>query len=154
MNIYYEIRTTDEFGKGIFALENISSGTCIWSYILNSNVFEYDEQQAEAYLIKMDNLSDQQSFLNFSFGRGELLCLINDDGQYMNHADASMCNCKTDLITGNCYAKRAIIKGEQLFEDYSVYSHPSFLYKLLQKYDCEPDYYELPAQVPAQVPAL
>ena len=147
MNIHYVIRETEEYGKGIFTLEEIPAGTCIWTYKLNSNVFEYNEQQAETYLESLPNLSAQQSFLDFSFGRGELLCLINDDGQYMNHADADQCNCKTDLLTGHCFSTCTIKQGEQLFEDYSVYSHPSFLYKLLKKYDCEPHYYALPASL-------
>jgi len=147
MNIHYVIRETEEYGKGIFTLEEIPAGTCIWTYKLNSNVFEYNEQQAETYLESLPNISAQQSFLDFSFGRGELLCLINDDGQYMNHADADKCNCKTDLLTGHCFSTRTIKQGEQLFEDYLAYSHPSFLYKLLKKYDCEPDYYALPASL-------
>ena len=72
-----------------------------------------------------------------------MICLIKDDGKYMNHADKTSyeCNCKTDLINGNCYAVRDIKIGEQLFEDYSTFSHPGFLYKLLKKYNCEPTYY-------------
>ena len=144
MNIKYEIRETTKYGKGIFVLENIPSGTCIWTYKLNDNVFEYNEQECISHLETLPNLSAQQSFLNYSFGKGELLCLINDDGQYMNHAEGSDCNCKTDLQTGHCFSNRPIKSGEQLFEDYAAYSHPSFLYKLLQQYDCEPNYYELP----------
>ena len=30
---------------------------------------------------------------------------------------------------------------QQLFEDYSTFSHPAFLYTLLKKYNCEPTYY-------------
>jgi hypothetical protein len=145
MNINYEIRETDEFGKGIFALEDIPIGTLIWTYQLNKNVFEYNEEQSKSYLSTLPDLSSQQSFLNFSFGKGEVLCLITDDGQYMNHADTDHCNCKTDLLTGHCFAKRNIKRDEQLFEDYSVYSHPSFLYNLLKQYTCEPDYYVLPS---------
>ncbi len=144
MNINYEIRETNEFGKGIFVLEDIQAGTCIWTYKLNVNVSEYNEQECIAYLETLPNLSAQQSFLNYSFGKGELLCIINDDGQYMNHAEGNECNCKTDLQTGHCYSSRPIKSGEQLFEDYAAYSHPSFLYKLLQQYACEPDYYEMP----------
>ena len=96
MNINYEIRETNDFGKGIFVLEDIPSGLCIWTYNLNINVFEYNEQECIAYLKKLPNLSSQQSFLNYSFGKGELLCLINDDGQYMNHAEGNSSNCKTD----------------------------------------------------------
>lgn len=144
MNINYEIRETTDFGKGIFSLEDIPLGTCIWIYRLNCNVFEYNEQQSVAYLKSLPNLSAQQSFLNYSFGKGELLCLINDDGQYMNHAEGINANCKTDLDTGHCFSVRDIKSGEQLFENYATFSHPSFLYKLLKEYDCEPDYYELP----------
>jgi hypothetical protein len=41
---------------------------------------------------------------------------------------------------------RDIKAGEQLFEDYATFSHPAFLYPLLEKYNCAPDYYELPAE--------
>ena len=147
MNINYEIRTTVDFGKGIFALENIPTGTCIWSYKLNTNVVEYNEQQCEDYLRTLPNLSAQQRFLNYSFGKGEKLCLINDDGQYMNHAEACDANCKTDLVTGHCFSTRDIKACEQLFEDYATFSHPLFLYKLLQQYECKPEYYDLPQVV-------
>lgn len=143
MNFNYEIKDTPKFGKGIFTLEEIKAGSCIWYYILNENVFEYDEQQTNNYLNSLNNLSKQQRFLDVTFGKNNMLCLITDDGIYMNHADKSSynCNCKTDIITGNCYALRDIKIGEQLFEDYSTFSHPTFLYKLLKKYNCEPSYY-------------
>ncbi len=91
----------------------------------------------------MNNLQDQQHFLDITFGKKDMICLITDDGKYMNHADKSSynCNCKTDIMTGNCYALRDITIGEQLFEDYSTFSHPEFLYTLLKKYKCEPTYY-------------
>jgi hypothetical protein len=144
MNINYEIRETDQYGKGMFVLTDIAAGTCIWSYKLNENVFEYDEAQSIAYLAALPTLQAQQRFLDASFGKGPVLCLINDDGQYINHADASACNCRTDLSSGDCYSIRAIAAGEQIFEDYSSFSHPAFLFPLLKQYQCEPDYYELP----------
>jgi SET domain-containing protein len=138
MNINYEIRETPNYGKGLFVLSDIPAGTCIWTYKLNEN----DEQQSIAYLESMPSLKAQQRFLDASFGKGDLLCLINDDGQYINHAAPP--NCKTDIFTGHCYANKDISAGEQLFEDYASFSHPSFLFPLLKKYDCEPDYYDLP----------
>lgn len=141
MNIHYEIRET-AFGKGLFVLESVPAGTCIWSYKLNKNVFEYDETQSIAYLESMPSLRAQQRFLDSSFGKGPVLCLINDDGQYINHSVTP--NCKTDLSTGHCYTIEDIAKGEQIYEDYSSFSHPPFLFPLLKKYDCEPDYYDLP----------
>jgi hypothetical protein len=143
MNIYYEIRDTDHCGKGLFTLEDIQAGTCIWTYTLNKNVFEYDSAQSAAYLQSLPDLNAQQRFLDSSFGKGDVLCLITDDGQYVNHADAP--NCKTDLSTGHCYAIKNIAAGEQIFEDYTSFTHPSFLFPLLKLYDCEPDYYPLPA---------
>lgn len=144
MNINYEIRETENYGKGIFVLEDVPLGTCIWSYKLNENVSEYDAQQSIDYLQSLATLNEQQRFLDSSFGRGDKLCLIIDDGQYVNHADAP--NCKTDLSTGHCYAIQDIATGEQIFEDYTSFTHPPFLFPLLKQYECEPDYYELPCQ--------
>ena len=143
MNFIYEIRETPHFGKGIFTLQEINVGSCVWFYKLNENVFEYDEQTTINHLHGLSNLQDQQHFLDITFGKNDMLCLIIDEGKYMNHADKSSynCNCKTDLTTGNCYALRDIKIGEQLFEDYSTFSHPAFLYTLLKKYNCEPTYY-------------
>ena len=143
MNIYYEVRETDHCGKGLFTLEDIQAGTCIWTYKVNENVFEYDAAQSAAYLQSLPDLKAQQQFLNSSFGKGAVLCLITDDGQYVNHADAP--NCKTDLSTGHCYAIKYIAAGEQILEDYTSFTHPLFLFPLLKLYDCEPDYYPLPA---------
>jgi hypothetical protein len=143
MNINYEIKQTEDYGRGIFCLENISSGMCVWTYNPNINVLEYNETQCIEHLSNLNTLTDQQRFLDKAFGRGNVLCLITDDGVYMNHADANVCNCKTDLITGNCFAIRDIKKGEQLFEDYASFSHPPFLFELLKKYECEPTYYNV-----------
>ena len=144
MNIAYLIKNTCTYGKGIFAEQNISKGTLIWTYKRDINVREYDYVQSCRHLESLPSLADQQLFLDITFGKDEVLCLILDDGKYMNHAEGNMSNCITDLITGNCFAKRNIMQGEQLFEDYSTFSHPDFLYELLQKYKCEPEYYRLP----------
>jgi hypothetical protein len=146
MNINYEVKETVAFGKGIFTKENIPSGTCVWSYKLNENVFEYDEVKSIAHLQSLPSLAEKQRFLDASFGKGNLLALISDDGQYMNHAAAPDCNCKTDSVTGHCYSLRLIEAGEQLFEDYASFTHPPFLFPLLKEYQCEPSYYALPAQ--------
>lgn len=148
LKIHYAIRETAEYGKGIFTLEDIPSGTCIWLYHLNENVLEFDAESSAVYLARLPTLADQQHFLNVTFGKGDVLCLILDDGKYMNHAESAdpHCNCKTVLQTGHCYAVRDIKAGEQLFEDYATFSHPAFLFPLLEKYNCAPDYYEMPAE--------
>jgi hypothetical protein len=142
MNIDYEIRNTDGTGKGIYALKPVKYGTCIWTYKLNINVIEFNQEQSIEYLQSLPNLKAQQRFMDLSFGKGDVLCLIIDDGQYVNHADAP--NCKTDLNTGHCYAIEDIDAGQQIFEDYRSFSHPPFLFPLLKQYDCEPYYYDLP----------
>jgi SET domain-containing protein len=149
MNVSYEIRETEHYGKGLFVLESITKGTRIWSYKLNENVVEYDEQESLSYLQSLPSLKAQQRFLDSSFGRGGVLCLINDDGQYVNHAEAP--NCKTDLSTGHCYAIQDIAAGDQIFEDYTSFTHPPFLFPLLKKYECKPDYYALPSEINEQI---
>jgi len=144
MNIIYLIKDTNKYGKGIFSQQNISKGALIWEYKRDINVREYDYERSCRHLHSLPSLADQQHFLDITFGKAEVLCLILDDGKYMNHADGGASNCHTDLNTGNCFAKRDIISGEQLFEDYCTFSHPAFLYDLLQKYNCEPEYYTLP----------
>jgi hypothetical protein len=142
MEIKYEIKDSAEYGKGIYATENVVAGARVWTYKLNINVFEYTERQLKSHLLNLPSLEEKQDFLNRSFGKGNIICLITDDGQYMNHADAP--NCRTDLTTGDCYALRQIHAGEQLFENYQAFSHPPFLYGLLKIYRCEPTYYSLP----------
>jgi len=193
MEINYEIKETD-IGKGIFSTTFIKAGTRVWSYKLNKNVFEYDQDKCISYLNMLPTLKDQQHFLDMTFGKGNSLCLIIDDGQYMNHAPGLEANCKTDIEntntglgntgfgntntglgntntglgntntglgntntglgntntglgnsgSGNCYAIKDITSGEQLFEDYTTFSHPAFLYELLEKYNHKPTYYDLP----------
>ena len=146
MNINYEVRETEYYGKGLYTKEDVKKGRCIWQYKLNENVFEYNEEQSIAYLKSLPDLMVQQRFLDASFGKGNVLALIIDDGQYVNHAVFPVCNCKTDMNTGHCYAIQDISAGKQIFEDYTSFSHPPFLYPLLKLYDCEPTYYELPEQ--------
>jgi len=144
MNICYEIKHTPIYGNGIYATEPVHKGCLIWEYRLFKNVLEFNKEQSIAYLHALANLERQQHFLDITYGRGDVLCLILDDGKNINHADGEQSNCVTDLMTGNCYAKRDIAIGEQLFEDYTTYTHPPFLLDLLAKYDCAPTYYELP----------
>lgn len=144
MEIPYEIKYSTNYGKGIFSKSFIKSGTRVWHYKLNENIFEYNEANSRTYLDGLLTLADQKDFLDRTFGRGDVLCLITDDGQYMNHAPYPYSNCLTNLETGDCYAIKDINSDEQLFEDYINFSHPPFLYELLDKYQCKPTYYDLP----------
>lgn len=136
MEIQYEIKNTI-YGKGLFTKEHIISGKCIWKYI---NVLEYDEFACKEYLrsLKPD---EAIQFLDLSYGRGEKLCLITDDGRFINHSETP--NCKTNMITGDVYAIKDISIGDELFEDYASFDHPSYIYDLLEFYQCKPDYYNI-----------
>ena len=143
MEIPYRINNT-VLGKGIFTLSFVKSGTRIWSYRLNINVLEYDETTSKIHLDALPSLDKQREFMDYTFGRGDKLCLILDDGMYINHATDNFSNCKTCMTTGHCFAWRDIEAGEEIFEDYTLFEHPPFLFDLLEKYDAAPDYYELP----------
>jgi hypothetical protein len=138
MQVPYEVKDT-EWGKGLFAAADIAEGTLIWEYKLGVNIVEYDEQAALAAL-STRTYKECQRWLDLTYGQRGLLCEILDDGKYMNHSTTP--NCKT-RAGGNTYAIRSIAAGEQLFEDYALFDHPDFLYPLLEKYDCAPDYYDL-----------
>ena len=141
MEIPYEIKET-VLGKGLFTLSFVKSGTRIWTYRLNINVLEYDENESNIHLNILSK-DKQHEFLDYSFGRGEKLCLILDDGVYINHALGNSSNCKTCMQTGDCFAWRDIEAGEEIFEDYTSFTHPPFLLKLLEKYEAMPDYYPI-----------
>ena len=149
MQIDYDIRETP-IGKGLFTMQHIKEGSCIWRY--NSdiksihNVIEYNEKQCKAHLASMPSIAAAQQFLDVTYGRGNMLCLIIDSGRFINHAAAatSQCNCRTDMLTGHVYAIKDISDGDELFEDYNSFDHPAFLYGLLEKYDCMPTYYSIP----------
>ena len=137
----YEIKDTQKYGKGIFAKENISKGTCIWEFKLNQNVFEFDKTEFKNILDKLPTLQMRQDYIgySYSFGFSENFYIITDDGIYMNHSNKN--NCETDTITGNVYAITDIKKGEQLFENYTNYYHSAYLFELYEKYNCYPDFY-------------
>ena len=138
MQIPYEVRES-EFGKGLFAAAFVSEGSLVWEYEKGVNITEYDEQAANAHLAGL-TFQECQRFLDLTYGQRGLLCEVLDDGKYMNHSEDP--NCKTST-GGNTYAVRDILPGDELFEDYATFDHPDFLYPLLEKYECAPDYYSL-----------
>ena len=105
---------------------------------------QFDGPATRAHL-ELLSLAEAQRFLDMTYGIMDKLCLITDDGKYMNHSTSP--NCETDMKTGFTYAIRDIEPDEQLFEDYARFEHPDFLLPLLEKYQCEPSYYEIPQEV-------
>jgi hypothetical protein len=143
MQVGYELRDAgEEIGLGIFVTARVLKGTLVWKYCAGENVNVYDEKSAIARLEKFATKKDCQYFLDLTYGLRGLLHEIIDEGRFMNHSLTP--NCQTDKCTGHTYAVRDIETDEQLFEDYTTFDHPDFLYDLLKKYQCEPDYYPLP----------
>jgi SET domain-containing protein len=138
MEIPYEIKDT-EYGLGLFAIVDIPVNTLVWQYKKGINIIEYDEEAALEHLATK-TYKECQRFLDLTYGQRGLICEVLDDGKYMNHSIHP--NCKT-RPGGNTYTIRDIMVGEQLFEDYATFDHPDFLYPLLEKYNCAPDYYEM-----------
>jgi SET domain len=168
IRIPYAVKDADCGGKGLFTVSKVSTGDLIWKFTEGQNVIMYDGDAASAHLSDLSPL-EAKSFLDATYGlKGEItekttclilnfevvlptfyyhiitdkLCSITDDGKFMNHS--SNPNCFTDMETGYTYALRDIDPGEQLFEDYATFEHPVFLLPLLKKYDCAPDYYDIP----------
>ena len=140
MQILYERRDSGlGIGLGLFSSRRVTSGTCIWRFQSGVNVSEYDEAATFRHLAKKSLLEAQQ-WLDLTYGFRGKICEILDDGKYMNHSETP--NCRTDPQTGHTYAIRDIHEGEQLFEDYSSFDHPPFLYVCLEKYNCAPKYYD------------
>jgi hypothetical protein len=138
MQIPYEVRDSD-FGRGLFATEFSPAGSLVWQYNNGVNIMEYDEQSANAHIATL-TFQEAQRFLDLTYGQRGLLSEVLDDGKYMNHSENP--NCSTSK-GGNTYAVRDIHPGDELYEDYRTFDHPKFLYPLLDKYECAPDYYEL-----------
>lgn len=138
MQIPYEVGVS-EFGSGLFATAFVSTGTLVWKYASGVNIREFNKQAATAHLSTM-TLNEAQRFLDLTYGQRGLLCEVLDDGKYMNHSENP--NCKTNEV-GDTYTIRDLHPGDELYEDYATFDHPDFLYELLEKYDCAPNYYQM-----------
>lgn len=143
MQIAYELKDAGgDIGMGIFVTRAVLKGTMIWQYSAGINVNVYDAKTAASHLEAFATRVDARKFLDLTYGLKDLLHEITDEGRFINHSDKP--NCLTDKNLGHTYASRDIDAGEQLFEDYTTFDHPDFLYDLLDKYQCAPEYYPLP----------
>ena len=142
MQVAFELKDAGDIGVGIFVTRAVMKGAMIWRYSAGINVNVYDAKSAISQLEKFTTRAEARNFLDLTYGLKDLLHEIKDEGRFMNHSDTP--NCVTDKNLGHTYAARDIDAGEQLFEDYTTFDHPDFLYDLLEKYQCAPDYYPLP----------
>ena len=152
MQVQYSIREINPIvGKGIITKERIKKGDIIWiskrvsydnSHLeMDYNVITYNETNVEHYISNLSSDDSIKRFLDLSYGVSGEIHYILDDGKFMNHSTNP--NCGTDMSDATTYALRDIEIGEMLSEDYSSYSHPEYLIRILKKYNCEPDYYSI-----------
>jgi len=126
-----ELRFIDEkIGQGVFALENVSKGTPIWSPIAVAKLTQNELEQ------RLNNLSRSKAneFLRQGFVLStdlEHFCTnITDLGRFQNHS--SNPNCDTSI------ALRDILAGDEVTCDYSGLGSPDWYKKLCLLYDVIP----------------
>jgi len=104
-------------GIGLFADENVSTGTIIWKFVLGfDQVFTADEllrlpREAQIFLCR-------HAYKSKRTGR---YILDTDDGRYFNHADSPNSSTISQQHDGEdtIIATRDIKKGEEITIDYS-----------------------------------
>ena len=140
--VAYEVREC-EYGVGLFATEDIPEGTMLWEYMAGKNVIEFDEASLKEHLSKM-TFEQAQNMLIHSYGSLDVQCQILDEGLFWNHSkENANCTSKPDPDP-HTYAKRDIVAGEQLLDDYTTFHFPDFVYPLREQYKVVEDFYEKP----------
>jgi hypothetical protein len=112
----------------------------------NKNVVTFNETNFEFFINNLSSNEKVKRFLDLSYGVSGDIHYIIDDGKFMNHSSEP--NCITVMKDATTVALRDIDVGEILTEDYSTYTHPEYLKRILKKYDCEPDYYTINGETP------
>lgn len=102
-------------GIGLFAAEQIKTGTVIWCYV------EGFDRQIEPELVTSWPELAQSHVYHFCAllrSNGKFL-MTGDDGRFWNHSDKP--NCLTDEGVTETIALRDIESGEELTENYLAY---------------------------------
>ena len=119
-NIKYKVATS-RFGRGIFAEENISKGTLVWSGVYGRNVRRFiNEKEVRLWLAEMPNDNVRKEWLQFPIVYDGGFELDMDDGRFLNHSPDPNIGYPS-MEDNRCFALRDIKKGEELFEDYNSY---------------------------------
>lgn len=167
MQVRYEIRESTDRGKGVFALEKIPKGTCVWKFFYDSkegeadNVAVYNESELRKHFsVISDEERDRIIDLAFAdYGLKPYAIMVPlDDSQYFNHSHEHNCGwyhlCYEATKSNrkevfklpearHTYALRDIEIGEEIFENYEEYEYPSWFINLLNEYQKLPSYADL-----------
>lgn len=115
--------TLDGRGKGIFAVNDISKGTLIWSMNDNVQCFE-NEKELQEKLNSFDKYDDKRDFVVHLYPWKGKVYKILDGQDFVNHSDEPNCgsfSSENDQINDNLFAIRDIKEGEELLEDYRTF---------------------------------
>ena len=119
-HIKYKVGVS-KFGRGIFAQEDITEGTLVWSGVYGRNIRRFiNEDEVRLWLSEMPNNKVRKEWLQFPivFDGGFELDL--DDGRFINHSYEP--NIGYPSIEDNRgFALRDIKQGEELYENYNNY---------------------------------
>ena len=109
------------------------------------------EEETRAYLDTLPSAEAKTLWLDYAYHDGECLNAIQDEGKYWNHSSNpnSCIGWPGASDQDSSYALRDIKKGEELFEDYGSYKHPSWLVNLCSEFGSDMSYYEIKEDVAA-----
>jgi hypothetical protein len=147
-HVRYQIKPA-EFGKGLYAVDDIPSGTLMWKYSPgkrdepNVNVIVYtNEAEVRARLQEIATADERRFWIDHVYMFAGKLNEILDDGMIFNHSETP-CTGVPPAGDAYCfestYSLRDIKAGEQFLDDYGLYEYPAWYTALTQEFNCERD---------------
>ena len=145
--IPYEVRTTEKFGRGLYATRNVMKGERVTSGI--NSLFISSGKMLKAFLQCLPK-ELHYDFFEWSYFEGNQWVIALDDGSLVNH-DGSSPNTGSDpnncrdllflkvgyrLCLESTYALRDIKAGEMIVENYAAYDQevPMWVKKVMKEY--------------------
>jgi hypothetical protein len=132
-----ELRMTPDKGIGVFATQFIPANTRIYV----SDPQSYTEEEASAYLESLPTLEERQDWLDHAYGSKGKICQDLYDTVRINHSDNPTMFNKSETeksLKNFAIATRDIQVGEELTEDYKVYTLTQAYIRLCKQYGiCE-----------------
>lgn len=161
MQVPYEVRDSVGRGKGLFATNDIATGTLVWDFH-KANISVYSEAEAKTVceaLASEQTLDSATQLVTYAYwslhnpdGRADGLFLVDvtkDDGRFFNHsfdpnvALGGVLDQKSqethDMLSS--YALRDIKAGEEIIDDYNTYAtDPEWYDELARKCGIDDSY--------------
>lgn len=147
-HVGYEVRET-RFGKGLFAAHDIPSGTLLWKCSPGTaagpgvNVLSFrGEAATRARLAELPE-SERAFWVDHVYVFSGSLNEILDDGKLWNHSEEPCTGLPPpgeEYDFESSYAIRDIKAGEELLDDYGLYSYPPWYNALCAEFGCPRDF--------------